>query len=111
MSGALLCHDQAVQAEARIPADSRPCYLRPRRCLVDRCAAAQTQPLKPPLTPCPGARTGRGGASVVPYGPHAVQHWLMSSLPQPLLEYLVLGHHHGIRKRALKKKEASKKEQ
>lgn len=47
----------------------------------------------------------------MPYGPHAVQHWLMSSLPQSLLEYLVLGHHHGIRKRALKKKQAAKKEE
>lgn len=35
----------------------------------------------------------------------------MSSLPQSLLEYLVLGHHHGIRKRALKKKQAAKKEE
>jgi len=45
------------------------------------------------------------GASVVPYWPHAVQHFVMTALPEFLVSKLVLNHHHGIRKRALAKKD------
>lgn len=55
------------------------------------------------LGPSRAAPTGRGGATVVPYPAHAIQHAIMCALPAPLLEMLVLSHHKGIRAKALKK--------
>lgn len=47
---------------------------------------------------------GSGGATVVPYLPHRVQHAIMTMLPLSLVSRFVLSHHHSIRKRALAKK-------
>lgn len=43
-------------------------------------------------------------ASIVPYWPHALQHWLVTSLPDWLLERYLLGLHKDLRARAMKKK-------
>ena len=42
-------------------------------------------------------------ASIVPYWAHALQHFLMTSLPEFVLSHLVLSHHLDIYKKAMKK--------
>jgi len=55
--------------------------------------------------PCLWPSTDPGyGATVVPYWPHALQHFVMTHLPLPIVERFVFSHHAGIRARALKKK-------
>ena len=95
-----------------LPPASRPCRLR-------RVPAACVASLPPALRPCrprcfsnpdshPSGRvfvshTGYA-ASVVPYWPHALQHFVLTHLPHFIAARIVLGHHQGIRTRALRKK-------
>jgi len=44
------------------------------------------------------------GASVVPYTPHAFQHWIVMSLPTFVVSWYVWSHHLGIYKKAMSKK-------
>jgi len=47
-------------------------------------------------------------ASVVPFWAHAAQHWVLTSLPTFIVSKIVLSHHLGIYKRAIKKNEEKK---
>lgn len=52
------------------------------------------------------AAIGRGGASIVPYWPHAAQDWAVQHTPDWLLARQLVGMHLGLRSRFLKKKAA-----
>jgi 17beta-estradiol 17-dehydrogenase / very-long-chain 3-oxoacyl-CoA reductase len=52
------------------------------------------------------ASIGRGGASIVPYWPHAVQDWVLQRLPHWLLARQLVPMHLGMRKRFLAKQAA-----
>jgi 17beta-estradiol 17-dehydrogenase / very-long-chain 3-oxoacyl-CoA reductase len=45
------------------------------------------------------------GATVVPYWPHALQHFVITHAPRMLVDRMVWNHHADVRKRALRKKE------
>lgn len=51
----------------------------------------------------------RKNPTVVPYWPHALQHFVICSVPTSLAAMGVLWHHHDIRKKALKKKAQEQK--
>jgi len=65
-------------------------------------------------TPTPGAYAASAlakigyAASVVPFWAHAAQHWVLTSLPTFIVSKIVLSHHLGIYKRAIKKNEEKK---
>jgi hypothetical protein len=42
---------------------------------------------------------------VVPYWPHALQHFVITHAPRMLVDRMVWNHHADVRKRALRKKE------
>jgi len=46
------------------------------------------------------------GPSVVPFPAHAIQHWIIMSLPTFIVSWYVWGHHLGIYKKAMSKKKA-----
>jgi len=51
------------------------------------------------------------GPFVVPYWVHALEHWVIHSLAVRIIGGLILGHHFGIRARALKKIAAAAKQE